>query len=180
MSYEKQTWTNNISTVDEQKMNHIEDGIEQNSNEIERVEEKFDEKNIVTAGLVNNVTLATTGEQELTLNTFKGKVGTRLTLSNGSIVIGAGISMVLVSAMVYANRSSSAGGACNVIIKRNGTAVAQSINSVPSGSGNQSIVVPPVLLSVEEGTTITLACYGYSGDIISSSVGTHLTVQVVK
>lgn len=25
MSYEKQTWTNNVSVVDEEKMNHIED-----------------------------------------------------------------------------------------------------------------------------------------------------------
>ena len=34
MSYEKQTWTNNVSTVDETKMNHIEGGIYGNSVDI--------------------------------------------------------------------------------------------------------------------------------------------------
>lgn len=34
MSYTKQTWTNNVSSIDEDKMNHIEDGIYNNSVDI--------------------------------------------------------------------------------------------------------------------------------------------------
>ena len=37
MSYTKQTWTNNVSAIDEDKMNHIEDGIYQNSVDIEKI-----------------------------------------------------------------------------------------------------------------------------------------------
>ena len=40
MSYSKQTWTNNVSIVDENRMNHIEDGIYQNSTDIELLQNK--------------------------------------------------------------------------------------------------------------------------------------------
>lgn len=38
MSYEKQEWTNNISSIDEEKMNHIENGIYNNSINIEEMQ----------------------------------------------------------------------------------------------------------------------------------------------
>ena len=40
MSYEKQTWTNNVSSIDETKMNHIEDGIYDNSIDLEALYDK--------------------------------------------------------------------------------------------------------------------------------------------
>ena len=40
MSYEKHTWVNNVDSVDEDKMNHIEDGIYQNSADIELLQNK--------------------------------------------------------------------------------------------------------------------------------------------
>lgn len=41
MSYSKQTWTNNVSSIDENKMNHIENGIYNNSTEIEEIKNKI-------------------------------------------------------------------------------------------------------------------------------------------
>ena len=38
MSYSKQEWTNNVSAIDEDKMNHIENGIYNNSVEIDKLQ----------------------------------------------------------------------------------------------------------------------------------------------
>ena len=179
MSYSKQEWVNNVSYIDKDKLDHIEDGIYQNSIDIESIEETLSNKNIITAGLSSNVTLSTTGETDLTLNSTKGRVGTKLSVSNGSVVIGSDITMVLISAAIYTNKQSGSGAACNVYIKKNGANVAQAITSGPTGEGNRTTVIPPVLLSVQSGDYITLGCYGYSGDLISASVGTNLTIQAV-
>ncbi len=64
MSYEKQEWTNNISTVDETKMNHIEDGIYDNSIDIEalynkvlyKVNDTFSTSYTAFTGFVSNNT----------------------------------------------------------------------------------------------------------------------------
>ena len=40
MSYEKQTWKNNVSIANESRLNHIEDGIYQNSTDIELLQNK--------------------------------------------------------------------------------------------------------------------------------------------
>jgi len=171
MAYTTTNWENLPSTntpINETNLNKIENGVY-----------TANDKKIITVGLTSNVTLATTGESDIRLNSVKGQVGSGLNLSNGVVNIGAGISTILISAAVYTNRSSAAGAACNFSIRKNGNTVASSINSVPTGAGNQTINIPSVLLYVQEGDTIGLVCYGYSGDVISSAVGTHLTIQVV-
>ena len=63
MSYSKQTWTNNVSSIDEIKMNHIEDGIYANSlgiestnEEIADIKEDMQTISCCTAGGDSNIT----------------------------------------------------------------------------------------------------------------------------
>lgn len=56
MSYEKQGWTNNISSIDENRMNHIENGIYENSVNIENLENNTENSIYYKSG--NTITLS--------------------------------------------------------------------------------------------------------------------------
>ena len=57
-------------------------------------------KNAISAGLNSNQLIATTDETKLILNNIKAQLGNDLSLNNGSIVIGAGINYIKISAQI--------------------------------------------------------------------------------
>lgn len=175
MSYSKQTWINNESVANESRMNHIEDGIYQNSVEINNLKNR----NIISVGITSNITLGSTGENTITLDRIRNQIGTGFTISNGKVYVGDGITKVLACGSVYTNRSANAATACNVYIKKNGVAALNSINSVPSGQRNETKSIEPQLIDVESGDYFELGLYGYSGDVISSAAGTCMTIEAV-
>ena len=149
MSYSKQTWTNNVSSIDEDKMNHIEDGIEENSIEIEGLKVR----NIITAGGTESITATETGEVKIPITNVVRKVGDKFTISNNRIYVGAEISEVLVSAQVYFNLSTNRGAALNTYIRKNGTNIGGLTNGgdyLKTG-GNQTLATAPTLISCNEG-----------------------------
>lgn len=176
MSYEKQTWVNNVSDVDEEKMNHIEDGIYQNSVDITNLKNR----NVITAGLDSNVTISTAGENKITLNRVKTQTSSGFTISDGKVYVGQGISYVLVTGTIYVNRGSGAGTACNSLVKKNGSTITASTNTVPAGQSNHTVTAPLRVEPVSQGDYFELFYYGYSGDLVSSYLGTSLTIIAVK
>ncbi len=174
MVYEKQEWINNETAADENKMNHIEDGIFNNSVDITDLKNR----NVITAGLSASITISTTGENTIALDSIKTRLGTGFTVSNGKVYVGAGINYVMVSGSVYSNRSSAAGTACNTYLKKNGSSIIVSTNSFASGQSNHTVTTPWRLEAVNEGDYFELAYYGYSGDVVSS-YATILTIEAV-
>ena len=176
MSYEKHMWVNNVDSVDEDKMNHIENGIFNNSIDIINLKNR----NAITAGLDGNITISTTGENIIALNMVKTQIGSGFTISDGKVYVGEGISYVLVTGTIYTNRGTSAGTACNSLVKKNGTIITTSTNSVTAGKSNHTVTAPLKLEPVSQGDYFELGYYGYSGDIVSSYLGTSLTLIALK
>ena len=185
MSYAKQTWTNNVSAANENRMNHIENGIYQNSLDIETAQTDiqnlrtdFANKNIITAGISSNITISA-GTNNISLNKTIASVGPKLTLSNGKIVIGAGVSHVLISGQGQMNIQTGNGDAKNFSIAQNGTVVISNLNTlIRSYALNVSRGFGSLLLSVSQGDTISYQVYGGAGDVVTAS-GNYLTVEAI-
>lgn len=127
----------------------------------------------------SNLTLSSTGATKIPLNSIKAQVGNKLSISNNRIIIGQGISYVKVSCQIYVNRSSGAGGAFNIIIRKNDSDVASLTNSgVPSG-GNRCDNLSDRLIPVQQNDYIEFHFYGYNGDVVRYETGTYITVEAV-
>lgn len=185
MSYSKQTWTNNVSIANESRMNHIEDGIYQNSiniesaqSDIQTLQTDFANKNIITVGISSNVTIAA-GTNSINLNQVKANIGSKLTLSNGRIVIGSGVKHVLISGQGQMNIQTGNGDAKNFSIAKNGTVIISNLNTlIRSYALNVTRGFGSLLLSVSQGDTISYQVYGGAGDIVSASEN-YLTVEAI-
>lgn len=198
MSYEKQTWTNNVSVANENRMNHIENGIYQNSldienaqtdietaqTDIEGLQTEFAKKSIITIGLnADTSTTSTTAYQniDLSLTNEVGKVGTKLSLSSGKVLIGAGVSKILVSGKIQTQGEGSQWGIA--IRKNSNTALAENFEGTP-GTSWSSLVIPPIPASVTQGDTIKLSIYHNVANTTKpikayGGRGTYLTVEVI-
>lgn len=162
-----------------------------------RAEELF-ENNIISVGMFGNVnqslTNTSTTGNTINLDTVMCQTGSKLSFdsTSHSVVIGEGISKVLVSGFITANDNSSNpqsrqtnfGGS----IYKNGTVVAgRSYNIKPTGIGGgyYGVTLTPVLIDVVEGDEITLNIYTNVTQVtaIRNSDTTkynYLTVQVVE
>ncbi len=143
------------------------------------LQNQINDKNIITAGMSSNLTLSSTGDTKIPLNSIKTRIGNKLSISNNRINIGQGIAHVKVSCQIYVNRSSGAGGAFNINIRKNGSDVASMTNSgVPAG-GNRSDNLSSELIPVQPNDYIEYYFYGYSGDVVRYGTGTYITVEAV-
>ena len=137
-------------------------------------------KNVITAGMSDNLTLSVTGDTVVPLAIAKTQLGNKLSVANNRIYIGAGISKILVSAQVYVNRSQGNDhGAFNIQLRKNGSQIADSTNSGMANIGNVSRNITPILINVSEGDYIDLVYYGYASDVIRSETGTYVTIEAV-
>ena len=147
-------------------------------------EKRFNLRNIITAGLSINATVPTTGENKINLNKVIGQVGNKFTLSDGKIIVGKGISKVLVSASLCFNFASSRETmAYNMDIYKNTTEILTSLNSSSENlnNKNRTINVSPVLIEVKEGDYFQFNCYASKDDTISSYTNrTKITIQAVE
>lgn len=122
MSYAKQTWTNNVSVANESRMNHIENGIYQNSldienaqadietaqTDIEGLQTEFAKKSIITARLASDYIIQSTDTAADVKNfNLYNSIGNKLTVQNGVIKIGSGVSKVKVSYNATCQNSTS-------------------------------------------------------------------------
>lgn len=182
MAYTKTNWVNGKTPMKETNFNKIEEQlyndnaqIEINTSEIANLKNK----NILTAGISNNITISTAGSNVINLNQIKTSVGTKLTLSNGKISIGAGVNHILISGQCQMNIQTGNGDAKNFNIAKNGTAVISNLNTIiRSYALNITRGIGSFLLSVSQGDTISYQVYTGTGDIVTAS-GNYITVEVV-
>lgn len=190
MSYTKQTWTNNVSVVDENRMNHIENGIYQNSLDIETAQTDIQDlqtesakKSIITAGASSSVTATTTGDLKIPITRAIEQIGDKFTISNNRIYVGAGVSKVLASGQVYFNLAANRGGALNLYIRKNGSAINGQTNGgyASTSTRNACLSLPPKLISVSQGDYFDWTAYLYNGDVARSDAtgNTYLTIEVI-
>lgn len=143
------------------------------------------EKNILTAGGTSSVTLTQDGEVMLPINRELSKVGSKLTISNNKIIIGAGVNHVLVSAQLYLNLSSNRAGdstsALNLSILINGYTALGQTNSGYASARNFTTALSPKLIAASQGDYIEWSFYGANGDKARlDAVGlSFITVEVV-
>lgn len=149
------------------------------------IENAINDKNIISVGLSENVTLANTGEQKISLSLIRNQIGNKFKLENGKIIVGKGISKVLVSASVCFNFTSNREtSAYNLTIFRNGTEnMCQTLNSDANNINdvNRTIHIIPTLLNTKENDTFEMQVYGSKNDIISSYVQrTIMTIEAIS
>jgi hypothetical protein len=137
------------------------------------------QKNVITAGLESDVTLSSVGAYNLTLNATISKTGDKFSLVNGKIVVGEGISHILIGANFFLAVGTTSGPK-NFYITLNGTEVIQILNSNVSSSANLSSSASPVLFPVNSGDVIGVSGYGATGDIVRSTTSRmNITVQAI-
>ena len=139
----------------------------------------------ITGRLNANVTCATGAYTPLTL-IQDGKVGEGLTISNGGILVGDGISRILVSGNLHFSAVATAGAKhCRVMRTRGGAT--ESIIWVSqrcTAQADWNIQIPGRILNVEKGDLIKMNYYTSSADTIysgtaSSGWQTWLTARAI-
>lgn len=139
-------------------------------------------RNIMCISLENTYTVPTSNTLvSITGYKVHNSTGSKLTLSSNKIVIGAGVSKVLVS---YSSEVKAAGGAStvNTYLAINNTLYTQEgVKLGANESGELSCT--PVLFDVNEGDTISLSTYTVANNqflgIGDGRAGTFITVEVV-
>lgn len=140
------------------------------------------DKNIMSIGLSAHTDFALSSAYSyvnVTLNTLKNSIGNKLTFSGNKIVIGDGVSKVLVSACALTK--GIAGSQIINIVK--GTTAVESGYHVETATGSWGTIgLTPLLLDVSKGDTIGLQCgASVAGTITVGGTGfTTLTVEVVE
>jgi len=144
-------------------------------------------RNIMTVYLTSDFTIPNTNTAyDITNMSLGESVGNKLSLVNGKIVIGDGVSKVKVS---YTAKTVSAANTTRTFTYLmqdiNGTATVISQEGHWYGGTNWQVVntYGPITLNVNQGDAFYLRCYGYKNNYISGATGfmpTILTVEVVE
>ncbi len=134
------------------------------------------EKNIATAYTESNLSPGTTDPTKFPITT-KDSIGSKLTIFDGGIKIGVGVSKVIISAMVAL--STNAQVSKNLYIYKNSIVVARAVFNLAVAI-QPTIQITPKLIDVEENDIIYIyVSTGGSDTFSSSSSLTYLTVEVV-
>ena len=162
--------------------------LDENSVEINNVPVN---RNILTYSLTANITSLSVNTYTRAPMTSASTLGTRLTANNGNIVVGKGVSKLLVSAQMTYIAESAAGIRYLRIVKNNSVtndnSVAWAMATVPAGA-RHPIYIPPTLIDVQENDVISLYYYTPKSDdtilgtaFSSSTTGTltFITAEVV-
>ena len=141
----------------------------------------------LTAYLGSDFTIAATNTVYDISLTEGTKVGTKLSVSGGKIVIGAGVSKVRVSYTAKcASPANSTRTFTYLMQDINGTDYALSQEGAWFGGTNWQVNISygPRVISVNQGDKFYLRCYGYKSNTIAGKAGdiipTILTVEVIE
>lgn len=162
-------------------MSGVEDEISNLNTLITNLQTQLNNKNIITAGLSADVTKSGTGDYNTATLVKQNGVGTKLTISNGDIVIGAGISKVLISGtLVLLCASTSNRAVRNFSIRVNNSNVTTVADQNSTGSW-LTLTISEMLIDVSEGDVIDFQSYAQNGDIFKGgNQYTHITVVAVN
>ena len=143
------------------------------------------EENIMTLSLHSNFTVQTTN-QYLPLNLeLDTKIGNKLSLENGGIKIGSGVSKILVSAQMSFEAKNTRN--IHFRVTKNNTDSLDNVFGWRYEHFNNgdlgNLTISPILGEVQEGDLLNLYYYCGAGDIISGNAfgkRTNMTVVVVE
>lgn len=168
-----------INKVTDDDMNEIKTVV--NTNDIDTQNAINHINEYITASPSSDVTLTTTNATKLSLDTSTS-VGSSLSLDNGSILIGAGVSKILINANILfstGGTGSSTSDRKGINIQKNTTTVHYC--SIPSTATYIGCSLSSFLLDVQENDVITLngVNQGAKGSVVSAAQ-TYITVKVVE
>lgn len=147
--------------------------------QITNLQNQVNDKNIITAGITSNVTISTAGANNINLNRTIASVGSKLTLSNGKIVIGAGVNHVFISGQGSMNLVTGNGDAKNFIIQKNGVDIIANLNTIIRQYNlNMTRGLGGFLMTVQEGDVISYKVHAGVGDLIPYTRN-YITVEVI-
>ena len=138
--------------------------------------EELAEKNVMTAINVNTVTTGYNTYDKITLEEYT-KVGEKLTIENGGLKIGSGISYIKASASIIFSSVVNSTTRHHIIVRKND---GQALLGIARFNGNwESIATNEVLISVKENDIIYL--YVRTQDAGGSTTDAcTLTVEAIK
>lgn len=176
MAYTKINWEDFPSTntpINATNLNHMDQGIYDANT-----------RHVITIGLnADTTTTSTAAYQNIDISLTKemAKTGTKLSLSSGKVLIGEGVSHVLVSGKIQTQGDNSAYGIS--IRKNTNSGVSDGYEGTPGNSWNQ-LTAPSILIPVVQGDTIKMTIYhNVSGTTKTikayNGFGTYLTVEVI-
>lgn len=171
---EKINFINGETAINDENLNAIQENVE---DEFISVRTEF-AKNIITFAKNNNQTLTAYNTATIQLNTIIAQVGNKLTTSGDGILIGQGVSKILVSGVAWLKTE----GYKTLKIYKDDEQVGYTI--IQNSEDWASPVIPPCLIDVEEGDLITLRTeVSVDGECLAGTYGTastYLTVEVVS
>lgn len=141
-------------------------------------------KEILTMYLNSNFTVSSTNTYTKITGFILGEqVGGKLTFSNNSIVIGAGVSKIKISYNIKLGVPNTT--RVFTYLEHNGNRISQE-GYWPTGTNAQgNISFSPRLMEVQEGDYFELACYGQANVIIYGKgtgqfISTYMTIEVIE
>lgn len=141
-----------------------------NATNLNKMQEQ--DKNTITASISNNYTKTIDGYEMLPLD-IQVVEGSKLTLKDGSIVVGSGVSKVKISAKVSFNNNAS--GLKWLTIFLNSTPISANPRTL---TGRDMIYATEMLIEVKKDDKISLNANGSTGDVIRGTAAyTNITVE---
>lgn len=177
MSYEKQTWTNNVSSIDETKMNHIEDGIESIDLKTDNI--KDTKGTIIPTATARVDSMVTMSQADTFYDVPLGSIthnNSSFTLSNGGIVCPFSGNILATASLQVSPRK----GYVTVTIMKNNSN--QHDAAFPSGGQNWGVIeTANRMISVTAGDIISFKVKStVANDRIETGNRSRLTVFYVN
>jgi hypothetical protein len=133
-------------------------------------------KSIITATISDNYTISATSTYEKLPLTESSKIGNKLSISNGNIIIGSGVSFIKASFCVHYQTIASAGNKWATLYKNEDKETQTSTYA----SDRVTVSSPTVLISVTAGDKISLRVQGTKNDVVRGLLYSPVTVEVVE
>ena len=142
------------------------------------VKSYVDTVDYITLGQSSNFTVSS-GQPTLNLDKVVNSLGTKLSKSGSTVLVGSGVSLVRVSYTLLAENLSSSADYLYVLLKKNSTIINQALSAKASGAyaGASTTILVPVTAGDTISVVIDFA--GGSVSLLTSRPNT-MTVEVVK
>ena len=145
-------------------------------------DEKVKQRHIAVVTLDGDITLNVHTNYNVSTITSLNTTGTKLSVTTDGVVIGAGVSKVLISATgTYKTLSNNTTYDRYIKLKVNTTEVANTKAGNSLSSHPLSMSIAPFLVDVQQGDVIGFAIQGAENDVFyGTSVWTHICVEVIE
>ena len=145
----------------------------------DNIEEAINEKNYIVATANEAINLS--GNTDIPLS-VTNVVGTKLTLENGKVKIGTGVSKVRISGSIFMDITQQGSGYLWGRIAKNGSNVQGSIHPLVTGMSFISACIPLQIIDVKENDLLHLNvdATGATGTVRNTKENTWLCVEVIE